>query len=52
MSNDEATQMYCDKSGAKEGEDNSTHHLVSRAAGMVCKYCGRTQQQIVEGAKS
>jgi hypothetical protein len=38
--------MYCPESGAPEGADNSTHHLVPRAAGLVCAYCGKTRREI------
>lgn len=41
----EVTHAWCPESGAVEGADNSTHHLVSRSAPgggrrMVCRYCG------------
>lgn len=46
-----ATEQYCDESGGKPGEDNTTHHLVPRSAGrgaqvMKCRYCGTTQAKI------
>lgn len=45
------TLMWCEESGAKPGEDNSTHHLIPRAAGggaqqMVCRYCKKTERLI------
>lgn len=51
-----ATQQYCDESGGKPGEDNTTHHLVPRSAGrgtqvMKCRYCGTTQAKIEARAK-
>lgn len=42
----EATHIHCDRSGAQEGEDNATHHLVPRADGMTCSWCRHTPKQI------
>lgn len=46
----EATQLWCEKSGAAPGADSSTHHLVPRAAGLTCRYCKRTAQDILKGS--
>lgn len=52
----EVTHLYCPESGAPEGADNSTHHLVPRSAGrgaqqMVCRYCGKTEKALREAAQ-
>lgn len=28
---------------AAPGDDNTTHHLVPRAAGLTCRWCGKTE---------
>lgn len=49
---EQPTQHYCPLSGAKPGEDNSTHHLVIKGSlgsrGYVCRYCGKTERQLRE----
>lgn len=45
----EPTRLWCEKSGAAPGADNSTHHLIPRIGTiMSCRYCGQTDQQIRE----
>jgi hypothetical protein len=44
----EVTQLPCP---ATEGGDNETHHLIPRAAGMTCRYCGRTEKDLREEAE-
>lgn len=47
MSTVEVTHLYCPKSGAPMGADNTTHHLVptgpSAERVMRCRYCGETE---------
>lgn len=47
----QATHMRCPKAPGPVGGDNTTHHLLPRAAGMTCAYCGRTESQIKADAE-
>lgn len=55
----EVTTLHCTMSGAAEGQDNSTHHLVPRAAKrgargqreQVCIYCEWTEKELREAAE-
>jgi hypothetical protein len=48
----EVTHLYCPASGGREGEDNTTHHLVPRSKGQTCRYCGKTERELREEAES
>lgn len=46
--NIDVAQYYCpdNELGGKPGEDATTHHLVPRAKGQTCRYCGKTEKQL------
>lgn len=50
----EVTTLYCPKNqwDGKPGEDNTTHHLLPRAKGMVCRDCGKTEKELREAEQA